>query len=226
MVTQGRPSGSAIPILACLCFGSFPVAFGQSPPHCALAGAVFDSVTNAAIPRALVTFFGSVAGFRFTDAGGSFRVDDISCGQHTISVSKPGFVAEGGLSGQRNLAPFAFDAAAGEQENERGPRRPDPAIQTVDLEPGSAPARIRLVPLASIGGAVVDENGEPLEGVIVQAISVRASLDGADYVPAENERSFPAEAHERMRRENSGSPIYRRADTTCAPWAVPGSPIR
>jgi hypothetical protein len=147
-------------------------------------GAVFNSATNAAIPRALVTFFGSATGFRFTDAGGSFRVDDVSCGQHTISVSKPGFVGEGELSGQRNPAPFAPDSAAGDQENEQGPRAPDPAVQIVDVEPGSAPARIRLVPLASIAGTVVDENGEPLEGVIVQAISVRTSLDGADYVPS------------------------------------------
>jgi hypothetical protein len=189
MVTQGRWSGSAILILACLYLGSFTGAFAQSPPKCALVGAVSNSVTNAAIPRALVTFFGSTSGFRFTDAGGSFQIDDVPCGQHTISVSKPGFVAEGELSGPLDAARFALDAAAGDQGNEQGPRAPDPAVQTVDVEPGSAPARIRLVPLASIAGTVVDENGEPLEGVIVQAISVRASLDGADYVPADKGRT-------------------------------------
>src|SRR5580700_6865101 len=115
MVTQGRWSGSAILIIACFCIGFFPGAFAQSPQHCALVGSVLNSVTNAAIPRALVTFFGSATGFRFTDAGGSFRIDDVSCGQHTISVSKPGFVAEGELSGPRNPGPFALDAAAGEQ---------------------------------------------------------------------------------------------------------------
>jgi hypothetical protein len=184
MLTRGRWSGPAILMIAWLCLASFPGALAQSPPHCALAGAVFNSVTNAPIPRALVTFLGSAAGFRFTDAGGSFRVDGVPCGQHTISVSKPGFVGEGELSGARNPSPFGPDAAPEDQENEKGPRAPDPAVQIVDVEAGSAPARVRLVPLASITGAVVDENGEPLQGVIVQAISVKTSLDAADYVPA------------------------------------------
>ena len=126
---------------------------------------------------------GSATGFRFTDAGGNFRVDGVPCGAHSISVAKPGFVSEDELS--RRQSPLAFlEQAARDQEDEHPPGPPEPAVQMVNIEPGSLPARIRLVPDSSIAGSVRNENGEPLPGVVLQAISVKASLDGTDYVPA------------------------------------------
>ena len=184
MVMQGGWSGAAATMIASLCLGLARVAFAQRSPQCALAGTVFNSVTNAAIPRALVTFVGSATGFRFSDAGGNFRVDCVRCGPHNISVSKPGFVSEDELFGQRNPLAFSLEQAAPDEENEQLPRPPEPAVQTVDVEAGSLPARMRLVPVSSIAGSVRDGNGEPLPGVVVQAISVKTSLDATDYVPA------------------------------------------
>ncbi|MGP0070538.1 MAG: hypothetical protein ACLPWF_01210 [Bryobacteraceae bacterium] len=48
-----------------------------------------------------------------------------------------------------------------------------------------------LVRLASISGTVLDENSEPLGGVVVQAIAVKASLQGTDYVPAKTTPLVP-----------------------------------
>ena len=64
-----------------------------------------------------------------------------------------------------------------------------PASLAVDVEPKSPPAQIQLIPLSSIAGIVVDENREPLQGVVVQGIAVKASLDGPDYVPARTART-------------------------------------
>jgi hypothetical protein len=49
-----------------------------------------------------------------------------------------------------------------------------PNRQALDLKPGSQPARITLVPVASIAGMVLDENSEPVEGVVVQSIAVKS----------------------------------------------------
>ncbi|MGO9097346.1 MAG: carboxypeptidase-like regulatory domain-containing protein [Bryobacteraceae bacterium] len=52
----------------------------------------------------------------------------------------------------------------------------------MDLKSGSPSARILLVPVSSIAGIVLDENGEPIAGAVVQGIAVKTSLDGPDCV--------------------------------------------
>src|SRR3984885_7056312 len=160
------------------------IAFAQTPAqHCTLAGTVVNSATNAGIPHALVSYGGAADGFRFTDTGGNIQVANVPCGQYFLTVSKPGFA-----SGEEDRAdPFLLSnpilRAAMEDQAEQPGSPPKPASVPVDLKPDSAAARIALLPLASITGMVLDENGEPIWGVVAQGIAIKASLTGTDYVP-------------------------------------------
>ena len=166
-------------------FATGLLCFAQtSAKNCVLAGTVLNSATNAGIPHALVSFRGVELGFRFTDTGGNFQVQNVPCELYSLSVSKPGFV-----SGQEDVAeatllfnPTARDMMENQSDQPGVP--PQPAITSLKLTPDSQPARIPLVPVASISGAVLDENGEPIAGVVVQSFMVKASLSGPDYVSA------------------------------------------
>jgi hypothetical protein len=150
-----------------------------------LSGTVLDAVADAGIPHALVSYDGPASGFRFTDTGGSFQVPDVPCSQYSLNVSKPGFLSEKDLSLQfGGLFNPTGVGAPGSETAEQSRRPVQSAFFTVDAEPYSAPARLLLVPLSSIGGIVLDEYAEPLSGVAVECMAVRASSDGPDYVPA------------------------------------------
>ncbi len=166
-----------------MCLNLEQVGFAQKSESCVLTGTVVNSATNAGIPHAFVNYFGSASGFRFTDSGGNFHVEGLRCGGYTLRVAKPGFVSgEQELSQQGLLLnPILRETIEGELDQPGRP--PTPANAALDLEPGSQPKRISLVPVGSIVGTVLDENGEPLGGVSVQSIAVKASLSGTDYVP-------------------------------------------
>jgi hypothetical protein len=179
------PSGwtlsvSFLHFLLCLNLAQF--GFAQKRESCVLTGTVVNSATNAGIPRALVSYFGAASGFRFTDVGGNFQVQGLQCGGYSLMVSKPGFV-----SGQEELSqpglllnPMLRETIENQVNQPGSP--PTPTQVSVNLQPGSQPKQIPLVPVASIVGTVLDENGEPLGGVSVQAITAKASLSGTDYV--------------------------------------------
>jgi protocatechuate 3,4-dioxygenase beta subunit len=167
-------------------FGCFCANAGS----CVLSGVVFNSATNAGIARALVSFGGAASGFRFTDPGGNFRVEDVPCGQYSLTVSKPGFVSEGDLSPQLGtVIDSTGPQPSDDEEMQQTGNQPSPTSVDVDVEPGSASTRVRLVPVSSIAGIVLDENGEPLAGVVVQGIAVKVSLEGRDYVPVRAART-------------------------------------
>ncbi len=141
-----------------------------------------NSATGVGIPHALVSYRGLAAGYRFTDAMGNFRADNLPAGPYMLSASKPGFVSEQELSARQNVF-----AVMGRQEDtaveasQSFQLAPIPSFQLVQLKPDSPPTRLNLMPVAAIGGTVLDENSEPLEGVSVQVIAVRASLTGVEY---------------------------------------------
>lgn len=153
-----------------------------------MAGIVLNSATNVGIPRALVSYMGPSAGYRFTDAGGNFQVN-VPCGSYSLSASKPGFVSGQELTPRMSLLFNAQLESLNAESSDQPARPPDPANLTVDLEPGSRPTQISLVPVSSIAGTVLDENSEPLGGVTVQGLAVKASLTGTDYVPAQTART-------------------------------------
>ena len=181
MAARGGSRVAAAAWFGWLCFSQAPV-FAQSAEKCVLTGTVVDSVTNAGIPHALVVLYGLLSGYRFTDASGDFQVENVQCQPQSVVVSKPGYLPQQDPSRSAGLlANPALRDAMSSDPTEQQQKPPAPAIQVVNVAPGSTPARIPLMPASSIAGTVLDENGESLAGVAVEAFSIKPSLSGPDY---------------------------------------------
>jgi hypothetical protein len=119
-----------------------PAANSSSCP-CTLRGTVQDSVTGNPIHGALVQ---SSARSTFTDSEGKFQLDALPGGPTNVQAAKPGYLSDN----QFGLA--------------------SPKTFSVQLEPDSAPAVLKLIPEGVVFGQVTDENGEPLEGFTVALV--------------------------------------------------------
>jgi hypothetical protein len=163
-----------------VCLLTNSVVYGQ-PTRCTLSGTVTNSVTSGAVAHALVSYSGLANGYRFTDSGGNFQVESVPCGDYFLDVSKPGFVSDQQTQPQVGLSA----ALSSGSESESTTSAPRPKQVPVTLNPDSSRVQIPLNPAASLAGMVVDENNEALVGLSVQAISIRPSLAGIDYVPVQ-----------------------------------------
>jgi hypothetical protein len=186
----GRNTWRNTAFLLCslLCLIAAQPGFAQTPSRFVLSGTVLNSATGSGIARALVSYSGPASGYRFTDASGSFHIENAPAGWYGLTISKPGFLSENELS-----ASAIGIAQIGASEDidpltEQNARRSNQTI-AVELKEDYQPAKIKLVPVASMSGIVLDENSEPLEGVVVQGIAVKESLAGPDYVPARTART-------------------------------------
>lgn len=167
---------------------NLPPAAAQEHQSCNLSGAVVNSATNAGISHALVSFNGSASGFRFTDAGGNFQVVNVPCGTYSLMVSKPGFAPPRSLTQASNPMTRLMRTPQDSQPDQ-DTNRPTPSFEGVQLTAESEPARLQLVPLSSIQGTVLDENGEPLQGIVVEGISVKKLPDDTEYLPVRTART-------------------------------------
>jgi Carboxypeptidase regulatory-like domain len=146
MAHRNRNRTCTIGVIACLLGLSQIGSLGQSTrsdPQFAIAGRVLHAVTGEPAARALVKVNGGPPGRRMlTDAGGRFRFSGVNAGYYSVVVTKPQFEE-------------IWTEIAGADWFNLGPSRED-------LE-------LRLSPLASIVGTVVDGDGAPLRGVSIQA---------------------------------------------------------
>jgi hypothetical protein len=136
----------------------------ESKPEdrCAIEGRVFSAATGEPVKRAglvlrrtdLTPNSGGlpISYSTATDAGGGFAMKDIEPGKYRLSVNRTGFVNT--------------------EYGARGPQRPG---TTLSLPAGQHMQEVifRLTPHAVIIGRVVDEGGEPLAYVQVQAMRYR-----------------------------------------------------
>jgi hypothetical protein len=106
-------------------------------------GTVINGQTGAPLPHALVQVYGPAKHAALTDAEGRFSFEGFHQGPVTISVKKPGYF----YPGSRGMS--LINIMSGKQ--------PD-AIE------------LKLLPEAVIFGQVTDDEGEPLEGVAVEAL--------------------------------------------------------
>lgn len=119
-------------------------------------GSVSDQATGAPIRKATLTLRRTQGGpnesagtyMALTDAGGKFRLGEVDPGRYIASVEKTGYV--GARYGAR-----AFNAAGTTIVVEKKQR-----VKDIDF---------RLTPQSVILGRVVDEDGDPLQNVLVQA---------------------------------------------------------
>jgi hypothetical protein len=160
-----------------------------SAPASARAGLIVGQVTDAAtrepIADAVVTLqpvvnrAGDATPFRgrvLSDARGQFFFEGLPAGTYMLTADKPGFVA--GVFGKT---------------------RPDGAGLTFELDTDErrADARVSLWRFGAIGGTVVDEFGDPMAGIRVQALRRRMvggrllyGLTGADYSSVTDDRGM------------------------------------
>lgn len=152
--------------------------------QCTLAGTAVNSATNAGIAHALVSLNGPANGFRFTDVAGNFEFERLPCESYALSITKPGFVSEQTLAQQSTQRPFVGPVA--EEPEDPAGRVPAPTFQALNLTQDAPRVRVVLIPVSSIIGSVLDEKAEPLVGVSVQAIAIKASLSGTDYAAVQS----------------------------------------
>ncbi len=142
-----------------------PLNAEQSDSQYVLAGTVVNARTGEPIQRALVelTSFhaASLEGRRtdgvraaqistFTDAAGAFRFPSLAPGNYRLAARKPQFVEVADDSGEQSM---------------------------ITLDKSRESLRVRLAPLGVIAGKVVDQDGEPVRGVNIVAMT-RTVQDG------------------------------------------------
>jgi hypothetical protein len=147
-------------------------------------GVVVDSATGKLVGHALVAL--EVSGkVRRVMSGedGRFEVDELQeSGEGSIEAHKPGYFSP------RNIRTNRYSSMGGSQ--------------AITIEPG-AKITIKVTPEATIAGQVVDECGEPIEGLPIQLI-FEAALDGRRTVRLQNRASTNEEGRFRFASLASG----------------------
>ena len=152
---RARPGATAIGVVA-LFIGSWPVSGQEAakpPIASAISGLVLDASSNAPIAGALVRV--QIAGVpgtitaSLTDAKGRFVFEELPPrSRYRLTAAKRGF-----------LSPESATAES---------------VALVDLAEGEwrSDIRISMIGAGSLSGRVVDEQGEPVVGSVVRALSV------------------------------------------------------
>jgi hypothetical protein len=142
-----------------LFFLALPVSAQQAavapPPvkQATVEGRVFKAATGEPLRKAWVTMWkvegGKESYSATTDAGGNFLLKGVQPGRYRLRAWRNGYVSQ-----------------------ELGQRLPNQSGTALTLTPDQRVKDVffRLVPAAVISGRVYDEDGEPLVGVVVQAM--------------------------------------------------------
>lgn len=129
-----------------------PSGAGRNGAKYTVSGTVVNAVTGEPIRRALVRLAGPVSASGFTNESGRFRFDNIPEESAWIGAEKPTFLGE-----------------TDTPKSNRSFRR----TSSFSIGPNSKDLQIKLTPEARIEGRVTDSDGEPVEGVQVQATGER-----------------------------------------------------
>ncbi|MBN9659290.1 MAG: carboxypeptidase regulatory-like domain-containing protein [Acidobacteria bacterium] len=140
----------------------------QNQKPASVEGVVVNDLTKEPLRRAEVTLMQARPGTQMspgqvhaavTDAEGKFRVQDLEAGRYIVSIRRQGFVsARGSSSGSAaNLQVTAGQELKG--------------------------LRYALVPQAVIAGKVLDDEGEPAQGVQVMVLSQRRTRGKLTWMP-------------------------------------------
>src|SRR5947209_15277016 len=123
-----------------------PVTPTSQPVRYSASGTVVNSVTGEPVAHALVLV--SAVHASFSDQNGQFTLEGLAEGTYSVQVSKPGYQAQWVNGGE-------------------------PEMMRVGHEGGSV--TLRLVPEGLITGQVLDENGDGVSRVQVQATCARVN---------------------------------------------------
>ena len=114
-----------------------------------LRGSVVNSLTGEPLRGVLVQVYLNGQSSMLTGPDGRFQFDNLPAGQSTITVRKPGFFAEDDF-----------------QPSERGQ-------SLAATGPNSSPVVLKLIPEGVIYGHIIDDDGEPIEGLPVELLVKR-----------------------------------------------------
>jgi hypothetical protein len=150
---------SLLPTFLLLCWSSCAQAPKSSsaptptPEQCKVSGMVVKLAGSEPLRKARVQLWSqddqSHSVSAMTDPGGRFALKGIDPGRYKLIVSRAGYVTQ-----------------------EYGQRKPDDPGAILSLRPGQEMKELlfRLIPSAVIAGKILDEDGEPLSGVVVSAL--------------------------------------------------------
>jgi hypothetical protein len=125
----------------------------KKPDPCKVSGRLTNAVTNEPVRKAKVSLHPDDPSKTVytveSDAEGRFHLENIEAGRYTLEGEKAGFVA--GWYGETHS---------------------DGAGTTIDLKPGkdTSELAVKLTPQGVIAGRVLDDEGEPVSGVMVMAL--------------------------------------------------------
>lgn len=190
-----------------LVFAQSPTA---TPQKTLLVGKVLNSVTGEPVRKASVSLLSAdgaaPGGSALTDAAGKFEIADLTPGSYWLVVAREGLVPpnqDGKLKRER------VTIAAGEEKRD---------------------VIVRLVPLSFITGRIVDEDGEPLRRLTVEAMVYRYTASGRQLASrgegSTNDlgeyRIFDLNPGRYYLKAGSTKPVY--GDETLGPAYFPGTP--
>ncbi len=151
----------------------------NTPPDqkCVLAGHVSNAQTGEPVRKATIRVQsrngggissagrvnGTFQGYSATsDADGSFRIENVEPGQYTLSGTRTGFI-----------------------NTQYGSKGPASAGTTITFRPGQQVTDIAfpLNPQAVISGKVIDEDGDPIDGVTIQLLSQQWMRGKLHFLP-------------------------------------------
>ena len=111
-----------------------------------LRGSVVNSLTGEPLRGVLVQVYLNGQSSMLTGPDGRFQFDNLPAGQSAITVRKPGFFAEDDF-----------------QPSDRGQG-------LAATGPNSSPVVLKLIPEGVIYGHIIDDDGEPIEGLPVELL--------------------------------------------------------
>lgn len=123
-----------------------------------ISGSVVNALTGEGVRRAVVHLNGSgPQRDAFTDASGRFEIPNVTEGRYLVTAQRPGF----------------FDPSA---------QGPSQQPVWVDVNANTAPVTVKLSPQSVITGRITNENGEPLQRIVVQATEQQIANGRKTYV--------------------------------------------
>lgn len=121
---------------------------------------------------------GMVARAAVTDRDGRYTVGDLPDGSVTVEASRTGYVT------------MQFGQPGSNQPGKPVTLRADETTERID---------ITLIGGSALTGTIVDDHGEPVEGVTVRALQLRTTMDVSFAVTAPNVRPQPTDDRGRFR---------------------------
>ncbi len=165
------------PIALVLSIAAGLVVAQEARPGATVSGTVINSTNNESVRKAIIILAAQdeAKGTSYiteSDGNGRFRIEDIEPGVYAISADREGFELE--THGARGAPPPTLNVEAGQ------------SIKDV---------RIRMIPLGVISGRVLDEDGDPVAGAQVQAMtysyqSGKRQLQGSEQVLSNDKGEF------------------------------------